>query len=139
VPPAFGSLEEARAEVSAARDRLRYALAGTGLGVWDWDLIAGEVWYSPDAYEMLGYVAEDADGVANFWRHLIHPDDVERALQDQMEMVAGRTTEYHSEYRLRRKDGSWAWVEGTGRVVKRADDGTALRAVGTARDVTDRV
>lgn len=139
VPPTNTSLEQARAEVSAARDRLRYALAGTGLGVWDWDLIAGEVWYSPSCHEMLGYVTEDTDGVTNFWRHLVHPDDLEHALADQEDMISGRTKEYQSQYRARRKDGSWAWIEANGHVVKRAADGTALRAVGTGRDVTLRV
>ncbi len=39
---------------------------------------------------------------------------------------------------MRRKDGTWVWLLTRGRVVSRAEDGTALRFVGTQVDISAR-
>ncbi len=69
---------------------------------------------------------------------LVHPEDApltERTLEDHLE---GRTALYECEHRMRRSDGTWAWLLTRGRVVARAEDGRPLRFVGTQIDISAR-
>ena len=129
-----------RAELRTAEseERLAMALDAGSDGLWDCDLTTGSVWASDRWWQILGYEPGELEAHARTWRALIHPEDV--ALTDRVlgEHMTGRTATYECEHRLRRKDGTWAWVLTRGRVVVRAADGTALRFVGTQIDISAR-
>src|SRR5262249_49251260 len=58
----------------------RYALAARGAndGLWDWNLMSNQVYWSPRWKAMLGY-AEDEIGVSpDEWLTRVHPEDLER-------------------------------------------------------------
>ncbi len=85
-----------------------------------------------------GLPAGDLEAHARTWRMLVHPEDApltERTLEDHLE---GRTALYECEHRMRRSDGTWAWLLTRGRVVARAEDGRPLRFVGTQIDISAR-
>jgi signal transduction histidine kinase len=42
------------------------------------------------------------------------------------------------EFRFRCKDNSWMWIQGTGKIVERDDDGNPIRFVGTHSNITER-
>lgn len=127
-----------RAELDAERQQTVRAFEAIGLGFWDWNLLTAEIWYSPYAFELLGYSREELTATFNFLAELIHPDDLEQAYEQQDGLIFGRIPEYRCEFRVRRKNGSWLWIEGTGRIVGRAEDGTPLRAAGTFANISER-
>ncbi len=66
----------------------------------------------PDNLHRLGYSSEEFVGHNGF--EFVHPDDlpaVGGALAQVLQTAGAKAT---MQYRLRRKDGSWCWVEGTG-------------------------
>jgi signal transduction histidine kinase/CheY-like chemotaxis protein len=69
---------------------------------------------------------------------LAHPQDLPRCGAALSAHVNGDSPFYEVEYRLRDTSGEWSWVLARGRVVKRADDGTALTVAGFSVDITDR-
>lgn len=120
------------------RDEMRRVLNSMGIGFWDWDIAALEMWYSCHVTELLGYEQTDMDRIANLFRALIHPDDEEQANAVQNSILDGDEDNYRAEFRVRHKDGHWVWLEAIGRVVVRADDRTALRIAGMFNGVDGR-
>ena len=55
-----GNLEARLLEVRANEERLGLVIQGTSDGVWDWDLLSGQRYYSPRFRELLGYHDERA-------------------------------------------------------------------------------
>ena len=118
--------------------RWKFAIEGSGDGVWDWDVQTDDAQYSKRWKEMLGYSEGDILPTNREWVRRIHPDDqsyVARAMQTYLD---GRTPIYVVEYRLRCKDDSYKWILGRGMVVKRSEDGKPLRMIGTHTDITER-
>ncbi len=117
-------------------ERLRLALEGADLGVWDWDIAAGRVRYNERWATMLGYDLAEIDTRLEFWQSLVHPDDRETVDQSLTDHLAGRTDHYEAELRLQHREGRWIWVLDRGRVISRGPGGEPLRACGTHLEIT---
>jgi len=131
--------ERKRAEeaLRASTERYELAVRGAGVGIWDWDIRTGKVYYSPRWKRLFGYDENDiGDGVED-WVRLLHPDERDGILKFQDEFLAGTSPTVTVEYRLRHKDGSYRWIVAHALVV-RDEQGSACRLVGSHGDITDR-
>lgn len=127
---------------AALRDseyRWRFAIEGSGDGLWDWNVPAGTVFYSTRWKEMLGYADHEIGNDLDEWRTRVHPDDVARVMADVQAHLAGTTPHYATEHRIRCKDGQWKWILDRGVVVERDAAGQPVRVVGTHADITQRM
>jgi diguanylate cyclase (GGDEF)-like protein/PAS domain S-box-containing protein len=70
------------------------------------------------------------------WSRAIHPEDRASVLE-QFEAASAQRIPVQLDYRLRRADGSWAWVIDTG-APRLAPDGGFLGYAGSILDVTER-
>lgn len=131
--------EQKRAEAAlrASEERFQLVVAGAGVGIWDWDLRTGKVYYSPRWKSIFGYEEEDIGEGFVDWARLLHPEERERIIKLQEDFLAGTSTTITAEYRLRHKDGSYRWIAARG-IVVRDEDGKACRLVGSHGDITDR-
>ncbi len=133
----IATLSDVTERVEQAR-RLELAVDGAGLATWDWHVPSGQITYNARFAETLGYdPAHFASNVSEA-ALLLHPDEKADVMRAASAHLGGESTEYVSEHRLRRADGSWAWVLATGKVTERGPDGTALRVSGVQQDVSDR-
>ena len=119
------------------KERLAFALEGAQEGLWDWKIQTGEVYFSPRMETMLGYLPGEWVTQLESWKRLVHPDDLPEVEQRLSDHLAGRTRFYHTEHRMRHKDGRWVWVKDSGCVVERDDQGRPTRAVGTHVDISE--
>lgn len=71
------------------------------------------------------------------WAEGVHPDDLERCVTVYMENFANRTP-FEMEYRLRRYDGEWRWINDRG-VPAFDEEGAFSGYVGSCLDVTEKV
>ena len=116
----------------------KQALEGTGVGVWDWNLVTNAQTHSARWEEMLGYQAgELTQGYRDFVDR-VHPDDLPRVQTDARNYMAGLVPTYAQDIRIRCKDGSWKWILARGTVVERDANGAPLRMIGTHTDITER-
>jgi PAS domain S-box-containing protein len=123
-------LADERLRVS--EERLRMALQGARMNVWDWDLETDRIVCSENARDFWGIeVGQAADFAA-----LVHPDDRAR-LTEIAGAAASAGDSYQAEYRLATPDGSERWVQSFGRI-ERGKDGVATRILGVTTDISDR-
>ena len=131
--------KRAEEELRASEARWKYALEGTGDGVWDYDIASGGLILSRRWKEMLGYGEDEIGASIADWANLIHPEDKPWVLARLQQQLQDRGTETYSyEHRLRCKDGNWKWVLGRGKIISRDVDGHPLHLVGTNVDMTER-
>ncbi len=110
-------------------------ISGSGEGFWEIDLVANTVYFNEHLMQMLGYLNQGKTMPLAFWRDAIHPDDVpgvERTLAAHLDK---RTPTYNIEYRIKRANGEYLWVEDKGRAV--LEDGQPIRVAGVMEDVSN--
>jgi PAS domain S-box-containing protein len=137
----FAENEERRrieARLKISDERLRLALDSTQIGIFEWSVAAGHVYYSPGLWAMLGYDHTRMPSTLEAWQALIHPDDLpvyRRRIETQLE---GAVSFIEPEYRVRARGGEWRWVYSRSKSVAMGADGRPVRIVGTLQDITAR-
>ncbi|MBI3523879.1 MAG: diguanylate cyclase [Betaproteobacteria bacterium] len=121
-----------------SEERWRFALEGTGDGMWDWNVDSNEVYFSTRWKAMLGFSENEIDHNFAAWQARIHPEDILRVAAELQAYFDGNSPGYSSEHRILCKDGDWLWVLDRGMVVSRAADGKPLRMIGTQADISKR-
>lgn len=113
--------------------RLKLALESSGFGIWEHDHIGGRNLWDQGLCQMLGYQEGPASIEAAL--ALIHPED-----RPALDAATGNTESAHplvevSEFRIRKHDGNWLWVESRSRVIEHRPDGAPARTIGTMLDI----
>lgn len=129
----------AERELQASEERWRFALEGAGDGVWDWNLVTGEVHFSRQWKAMLGYEPHEVRDDISEWERLVHPEDRERVLAGVKDHAEGKTEQQTAEFRMRTKGGAWKWLLARGKIVARTATGEPLRMIGTHTDIDEQV
>ncbi len=116
----------------------RYALAvrGSSIGLWDWDIVRDQVFYSPYFKGMLGYADTEFPNTLASFKQSLHPDDVDRVFH-LIERHISHQVPYDIEFRLKRKTGDYHWFYAKGLALW-DDQGNAVRMAGSLIDVTER-
>lgn len=123
-------------ELRNLADRYKLASGASGIGLWDWDLLKDEVFFSREWKSMLGYDERDIKGASQSWRDLLHSADRDKTLDAVDKMLSGESERMNCEFRMRCKDGSYRWVCSYAKAVF-SEEGRPLKAVGFHLDITD--
>ncbi|WP_160162669.1 hybrid sensor histidine kinase/response regulator [Magnetococcus marinus] len=130
--------EQLRQDLTLNQERLELALEGANEGLWDWNILSNQVYYSPRWITMLGYATNEVNQDFSTWKTLIHPDDFESALACLERHFTTPEEPYRAEFRMRTKQGGWCWILARGKVVARTADGQPHRMVGAHQDISQR-
>ncbi|MBN2764812.1 MAG: PAS domain-containing protein [Paludibacteraceae bacterium] len=125
-------------DLATSEERWRFAIDGSGDGLWDWNILTNEVYFSPALTQMLGYKNAEMYGNIKGWEEKIHPEDIEKANRDVIDFVNGVTELLDSEYRMITKSGEYIWIQDRGMAMQRDEKGKAKRCIGTHRNITHR-
>ena len=121
-----------------SEERLDLALAGANEGIWDWYIEQNTIYFDSRYYTMAGYQPNEFPGAFEEWEKRVHKDDVENVKSVIDRYLAGDLNAYEVAFRFLRKDGSYMWIHGKGKVVERDNEGNPVRFIGTHSDITDR-
>ncbi|PKP01713.1 MAG: hypothetical protein CVU11_14310 [Bacteroidetes bacterium HGW-Bacteroidetes-6] len=127
-----------RNELATSEQRWKFALDGSGNGVWDWDLKTNHCYFSRSYKAMLGYVNDDFLNDFDEWKRRIHYDDKERVLKIVDEYLKGKVDEYQVEFRMLSKSGAYRWILARGKIVEYNENNEPIRVIGTHTDITER-
>ncbi len=131
-------VEDRSAELQESEQRLKLALRGGNLGLWDINLQTGASVYDDHWAEMLGYSFDEIEQTRQEWINTIYPDDRERVLKFGEDYKSGIIPEYDIEYRSVAKKGEIIWISSKGAAVEWDESGSPLRMVGTTMAITNR-
>lgn len=130
--------------IALARDlhsrdiQLHYALNEASDGLWDWNLLSNEVFFSPQLARMLGYGPQDMSPTLDTWLSKVHPDDVEWVNRLMQEHIDGQRSRFNAEYRMRNRSGHYLWMHDRGRICERDENGKPTRMIGMVHNITDK-
>jgi PAS domain S-box-containing protein len=119
-------------------DRWQFAIEGSNDGIWDWNVLTNEVFFSNRWKEMIGFKPDELEGKLSEWQTRVHPDDIEAVTLKIQQHFKQETPVYSSEHRILNRDGSWKWILDRGKVLEWTLDGKPARMVGTHTDISDR-
>ncbi len=139
VGAAWNVIRRKRDEQTVKESEGRYLQAFEAFndGLWEYNPWERVSYLSPGYYTMLGYDVEEFSPKIENVESLMHPEDrgpVLRCVEETL--YTGRP--YVMEYRLRRKNGQWAWVFSRGKAVEFNDQGSPTRILGTHIDITSQ-
>jgi len=130
--------QQAEEALIASEYRWKFAIEGSGDGVWDWDIVTNKKIFSKRWKQILGYAENDVLPTGLAWDNRFHADDMKYVAATMQAYLDGVTSDYYIECRMQCKDGSFKWIMSRGMVVSRGADGQPLRMIGTISDITER-
>ncbi len=128
--------KEAEQALKASEERFSLAMKGANDGLYDWDLVKNEIYYSPRWKSMLGYKDDELPNDFSIWKDLFVATDQAQSWSVMSEFLNGSRDNFNLELKMRHKDGHWVDILSRAYAV-RDEEGTAIRMVGTHLDVTE--
>jgi PAS domain S-box-containing protein len=118
-----------------SRQRFEVAVMGSSDGIWDWDLRANHIYFSPRWKGMIGYTEEELPDAYEEWEQRLHPEDRDRVLNELRAYLDGRIPHYQVEFRMAHKNGQYRWILARGAAL-RDESGQFFRMAGSHTDIT---
>jgi PAS domain S-box-containing protein len=122
----------ARNQIKELEERNRQAIDANEIGVYDINLITGEVIFTDKMHHIYG-ASEPLPKES--YVSMIHPDDLE--MRDKAHEKALQTGKLEYQYRIVLKDGSIRWIDSHAKLYYN-NEGVAIRRIGTIQDVTEQ-
>ncbi len=117
--------------------RFRLAVETANLGFFDWNTRTGEIFFSTQWKNQLGYDEDEVPNRLEEFENRLHPDDRERVLGQVGSYLAKPYPGYEIEFRMRHRDGSYRTIYTRAELVEDGS-GTRCRMLGTHLDITER-
>jgi len=130
--------ERKRAEetVRASEERFNLAVSGSADGIWDWNVLTNEDYFSERWCELVGYRRDELHPSFAVFVGLLHPDDHDEVLARVRRHLEQREP-YAVEFRMRTKVGEYRWFLARGQAIW-DEGGKATRMAGSITDITER-
>lgn len=128
-------VKETEAELEKSRVLMTDAQQLAHIGSWEWDVLANELTWSDELYQICGL---EVGSPLSYERFLdcLHPDDREM-VHRTVEATFASHESFGFEHRIVRQDGEVRTLYGKGQVILN-EAGDVIRMVGTGQDITER-
>ena len=120
---------------SSAEQRLRTAQRAAGVGIYDWDLVTKEAYWSPELFQLLGLTPGAIEPSPEAWTEALYDEsDREAGWGAFRDAVAARRPSVEVEVRIRRPDGRPRWTR-LAAEIQYDEAGNVVRVIGGVVDV----
>jgi PAS domain S-box-containing protein len=119
--------------LTASEQRFSLAICGTDEGIWDWNVLTNEAYYSARCKELLGYKEHEVENHYAAFESLLHPEDCDRVVRALQQSLQQRHP-FQEEYRLLTRSGEYRWFQGRGQALW-DDAGRPVRMLGSISDI----
>ncbi len=125
-------------QLKEIQERYELAMEASQDGLYDWNLMTNEIYYSPGWKSILGYQVDELPNDFSVWEKLTDPEDVGKSWKMQQDLVNRKRDRFELEFKMKHKDGHWVNILSRATAVFDNDSGKAVRVVGTHVDITER-
>ncbi|HWT99363.1 MAG TPA: PAS-domain containing protein, partial [Terriglobales bacterium] len=126
---------EMQENLRRSEERFAMAIAGSKDGIFDYNPITREVWFSPRYKAILGYSEAEFPNDIGFWKSRMLPEDHRTTTEQFFDYEQGRIDTIEIRQRFRHRDGSIVHVQNRAQGT-RDEQGRIIRLVGAITDVT---
>jgi PAS domain S-box-containing protein len=119
-------------QLRVREERLRMALTACEVGIWDWDVGTGEIYWSEQVEALFGLAAGSFLGTYAAWIHAMYLEDRGTVMASIAQSLSDQTA-VNVRHRVVRPDGALRWLAWTGRV-QRGPAGHATRVFGIVQE-----
>ncbi len=124
-------------EIKESQERFNLAMKASQDGIFDWNLVTNEIYYSPRWKSMLGYEYDEISNDFSIWETNTDPEDVKRSWAMQQEVINKKRDRFEMEFKMKHKDGHWVDILSRAEAVF-DENGKAVRMIGTHVDITEQ-
>jgi PAS domain S-box-containing protein len=132
------SRNEVLQELKLNKERFDATIDATRDGLFDWNLITNEIYYSPNWKKMLGYQDHELANDFSTWEKLTHPDDVKESWTMLNKHIQGELERFDMRFKMQHKDGHWVNIYSRASAIFDSE-GKATRVIGTHVDLTESI
>jgi PAS domain S-box-containing protein len=115
-------------------ERYDLAVRAASVGLWDWNVVTNELFWSDRFKEIVGIKDNDFIPYLSEFEDRLHPDDHDRIMKALIDHTTLKTP-YNVEYKLRHEDGQYVWIHARGQAMWN-DKGEPIRVAGSVDDIT---
>lgn len=130
------NLKDKEEKLRISEERFQFALEASTAGIWDWDMVTNNVFYSSLSLKILELDSADIFDDPERWDKIVHPDDLPKYYSDIHEHFDNKIPYYENYHRVMTSSGKYKWILDRGKVIKRDENGKPLRVIGTHTDVS---
>lgn len=130
-------LTRAVKQLNDSEQRWLFAVESSRNGIWDWDIVTGQVFLSDRWKEMIGYAPDELEDSFQIWETRLHPMDRQEVLDSLQIYLSGKSKEFENVHRLKHRDGHYVWVLDRGMQVDWDHQGRPTRMIGIHVDVSE--
>ncbi len=113
-------------------ERITLANEAGGIGVWEWNLLTGEMLWDKRMYALFGLAPHESPSY-DLWLHLMHPADREHVALIIQQAIEHRSA-FHMEFRITTPDGQ-RWLRTQANRLL-SQEGRIERMLGICQDIT---
>ncbi|MBF0224989.1 MAG: PAS domain S-box protein [Desulfobacterales bacterium] len=122
--------------INEQKQELDFAISGSNIGVWIWNLTEKWLRVSDTFIEILGNSTDDFSKSYLDILALIHPDDINKTEALLKNVVNGELEKFDIEFRIKCNDGKYRWILSKAKVLKKDHSEKPVQIIGTHIDIT---
>ena len=124
-----------RQALHESQKRLSLALDSAQIGIWEWNLKTGEIWWSDNVYKIFGVSRKTFRGSYASYMKLLQSEDRE-IVSEEIKKCLEEDKKYFVQHRIIKPDGTARWIEAVGNVLRNRK-GIPVKLMGSIQDITE--
>lgn len=114
------NLNEITTLLERHEDTRKIALSASYVGIWDWDIVTGEIYWDAGMHDIYESDPKDFDSNYEAWKHRLHPEDAILTDKEIKKCLADKDYRYFYRFRVMHRN-EWRWVCGVGSCIRVGD------------------
>lgn len=107
------------------------------VGFWDWDILSGDLYISPNFKMLLGYDVGEIENNLESFKKIIFDEDFPKIQENYKKYIESKgKSPFYGEVRIKNKDNSILWAIYTGEIVKTDEVENPNKMAGFFIDIT---
>jgi PAS domain S-box-containing protein len=128
--------KQAEDALKESESRLANAQRIAHIGNWDWEIVAGDLYWSDEIYRIFGLEPQEFGATYEAFLATVHPDD-RTMVEEAVNAALDEHVPYSIDHRIVLPSGDVRLVHEQGEV-ERNEDGEPVAMRGTVQDITER-